>query len=329
MYVLGIETSCDETSCGVVRGRHLCSLVTRSSLPAHRQFGGVVPEIATRAHVRVIDRVCAAAIEDWGGSLNQLSAIAATVRPGLIGSLVVGVNFAKALALALRKPFIGVNHLHAHLFAPFINAPEPPEFPFLGIVVSGGHTDIYRVDDFDRIQLLGGTVDDACGEVYDKVARTFGLGYPGGPVIDRLFDPAEKNAFQFKCGRSGLEVSFSGIKTALVYAHREYADRGGLDQKTVVRLMSSFQESLVSTLVEVLREAVRRSGLSTVVCGGGVTANRYLRTRLKECASEFKAVLPPMEYTADNAAGVAGLGFYLYNEKNYVSPLSLEAESRG
>ncbi|MFA7677788.1 MAG: tRNA (adenosine(37)-N6)-threonylcarbamoyltransferase complex transferase subunit TsaD, partial [Candidatus Omnitrophota bacterium] len=207
MYTLGIETSCDETSCAILKGCQVLSNITLSSLHEHKKYGGVIPEIATRAHLKNIDKIVAAAEKKSGVSLGEIGLVTATYRPGLIGALVVGLNFAKALALALRKPFVGVNHLHAHLFAPFLNNKSSISFPFLGVVISGGHTDLYLVEDFNKLKIVGRAKDDACGEVYDKVSVHYGLGYPGGPVIDRLYRHRHRKDFSFKCGKSGFDLS--------------------------------------------------------------------------------------------------------------------------
>jgi len=328
MYTLGIETSCDETSCAILKDYRVLSNITISSLKEHKKYGGVVPEIATRAHLENIEKVLNVALKKANISLDKINLIAATHRPGLIGALVVGLNFAKALSLALKKPFIGINHLYAHLFAPFLNYKEKLEFPFLGVVVSGGHTEIYRVDDFDYIKLVGQTRDDACGEVYDKVARTFGLGYPGGPVIDRSFRPAYKDEFKFRCGRSRFDLSFSGIKTALIYKKIEMEKKTKLNRNTTLKLLSSFQEAVVEALVNTVVDAAGEFKMKRIVCGGGVIANSYLRQRLKEAENDnFRVLIPPFEYAPDNAAIVAGLGFYLYNKSRAESPLDLKAEA--
>jgi len=328
MYTLGIETSCDETSCAVLKGYNVLSNVTISSLKEHAKYGGVVPEIATRAHLKNIDKVFTEALRISKVSLKDISLIAATYKPGLMGSLVVGVNFAKALALSLNKPFLGINHLHAHIFAPFLNRREKLEFPLLGFIVSGGHTEIYYVSDFNRIKLLGQTDDDACGEVFDKVAKAYGLGYPGGPAIDRLFEAKHKDVFNFKCGRRGLNLSFSGIKTALIYKKIELEKKAKVTRLTKIKLVSSFQYSVVETMVQAIASAHKQYKIKKIACGGGVIANRYLRARLKESETKnLKFLIPPIEYTSDNAAIVAGLGFYLYNKKGIKSSINLEAEA--
>ncbi|MCK9573246.1 MAG: tRNA (adenosine(37)-N6)-threonylcarbamoyltransferase complex transferase subunit TsaD [Candidatus Omnitrophica bacterium] len=328
MYTLGIETSCDETSCAILKDCTVLSNVTISSLKEHRKYGGVVPEIATRAHLKSIDKVLMGALSTAGVSLDRIDLVAVTCKPGLIGSLVVGVNFAKALSLSLKKPLIGVNHLHAHIFAPFLNNEEKLKFPFLGLIVSGGHSEIYYVKDFDKIKLLGQTQDDACGEVFDKIAKAYSLGYPGGPVIDRLFDARHKDCFKFKCGRKGLNLSFSGIKTALIYKKMEFEKKNLFDRNVKIKLLSSFQAASIEAIVSAILEAKTKYKLKVVACGGGVLANSYLRKRLKESESRgVRFLIPSIGYTADNAAMVAGLGFYLYNKKKQKSSLRLEAQA--
>lgn len=327
MHTLGIETSCDETSCAVLKDYRVLSNITISSLKEHKKYGGVVPEIATRAHLNNIDKVLLEATKKARISLKKIDLISATYKPGLIGALVVGLNFAKALSLALDKPFIGINHLHAHLFAPFLDNQHKLEFPFLGLVVSGGHTEIYKVDDFDKITILGQTRDDACGEVFDKVAKAYGLGYPGGPVIDKMFD-LNKRDFDFKCGKIGLDLSFSGIKTALIYKKNELEKKGLFDSKTKKKLISSFQYSALEAVISSIIEASWKYRIKRVACGGGVIANKYLRTRLDEQKDRgIKVYIPDLEYCCDNAAIVAGLGFYLYNKSKIKSPLDLRAEA--
>ena len=316
MYTLGIETSCDETSCAVVKGREVMSNVTLSSIREHRPYGGVVPEIATRAHLRSIDLVASRALERAKIKISKIGLVTATECPGLFGALVVGVNFAKALALGLGKPFLGVNHLHAHLFSSFLGKGKILRFPFVGLVVSGGHTEVYKVEDFNRLKLIGQTRDDACGEAFDKIARAYGLGYPGGPLIDALFDLSLKRSFHFRCGRKDLDLSYSGLKTAVIYKRQELQKQNRLDVSSQKKILSSFQFTALEALVDVSREALRRQGIKHLVCGGGVLANRYLRSRLTVLKSEGIAVdLPEKRYTGDNAAMVAGLGFYLYNRK--------------
>ncbi|MBU1113383.1 MAG: tRNA (adenosine(37)-N6)-threonylcarbamoyltransferase complex transferase subunit TsaD [Candidatus Omnitrophica bacterium] len=326
MYTLGIETSCDETSCAVLKGYRVLSNVTLSSLREHKKYGGVIPEIATRAHLVNIDQVTRLALEESGLSLAKIGLISVTAKPGLIGALVVGLNFAKALSFALKKPFIGVDHLLAHLFAPFLDHQETLKFPFLGVVISGGHTEIYRVDDFNKVKMIGATRDDACGEVFDKVAVSYGLGYPGGPQIDKLFNPAYCRDFKFKCGRIGFDLSFSGIKTALMYKKIEFEKKGTVDGRLRQRLISSFQHTVFETVVSTIQEAAEKLKIKTIVCGGGVLANNYLRRLLKAKEKQgLKMLITPRQFSGDNAAIVAGLGFYLYNKRGLSSSFRLEA----
>ena len=328
MYVLGFESSCDETSCAVVKNNQVLSNVTISSLKQHAPYGGVVPEVATRAHLKNIDKVLNSALEQAQIPLKKIGLIAVTHEPGLMGALVVGLSFAKTLAFSLNKPLIGVNHLHAHLFAAFLDQREKIEFPFLGLVVSGGHTDIYLVKGFNKLKLVGSTCDDACGESYDKVARAFGLGYPGGPVIDKMFKPEYKDSFKFNCGRKGFDLSFSGIKTALIYKKQELEKAGNFDELMRCKLVSSFQHCVVMAITDTVLEAARKYKVRTIVAGGGVVANKYLRTALAEKCKDFQFFPAPLRYTTDNAAMVAGLGFYLYNIAGLNHTLKLEAKAK-
>ncbi|MDD4294010.1 MAG: tRNA (adenosine(37)-N6)-threonylcarbamoyltransferase complex transferase subunit TsaD [Candidatus Omnitrophica bacterium] len=328
MYTLGIETSCDETSCAVLYNRKVLSNVTISSLKEHAKYGGVVPEIATRAHLRNINVVTREAVKKAGLAFKKIDLITVTANPGLIGALLVGFNYAKSLALSLNKPFIGVNHLYAHIFSSFLDRTEPITFPFLGVVLSGGHSDIYLIKDFDKIKVIGKATDDACGEVYDKIARAFGMGYPGGKVIDDMFDTRYKDTIPFKCGRRGFDLSFSGIKTAVLYKGKEFSSDLRLTEIDRISILSSFQNAVVNTIIKVVSDASGKYNIRHLVFGGGVLANKYLRMRLHDEFSSFKLDLPPLKYTGDNAAMVAGLGFCLYNKKGFVSKVSLKAKAR-
>ncbi len=328
MYTLGIETSCDETSVAVLKNLKVLSNVTISSLKLHQKYGGIIPEIATRAHLNNIDKVLNIALKQAKLKIKDIDLVTATSAPGLIGALLVGLNFAKALSLALGVPFLGVNHLHAHFFSTFLNYKHKVKFPFLGLVVSGGHTSIYEVKEIDKIKMIGRTQDDACGEVLDKVAVSYGLGYPGGPIIDKLFEPKYKKDFYFRCGKKNLNLSFSGIKTALVYKKQSLEkENKKLNLELKKKLLSSFQFSLVETIVKTIVEASKIKKIKRVSCGGGVIANSYLRKRLKEEQNKqaINFLIPPLEYTQDNGAMVAGLGFYLYNKKGVTSSLNLKA----
>lgn len=329
MYALGIETSCDETSVGVVFKNKVLANVTVSSLKYHKKYGGIVPEIAHRNHLRFIEKVTEIALEKAGIDFSKIKVIGVSFRPGLVGALLVGVSFAKGLSLALDIPFLGVNHLHAHLFSPFLNKKDKLPLPFIGLVASGGHTEIFLVKDFDNIKLIGKTRDDACGEVFDKVARFFGLGFPGGVYLDKIYSYTFKDAFKFKCPRIGFDFSFSGIKTAIIYKKIELEKKKELDESTKVKLLSSFLEKVVVTIVEATILAAKKFRVKNIVCGGGVIANRRLRSLFRKRAKEEKIqlFLPEKKYATDNGAMVAGLAFYLYNNKKLKSNLNLKVYS--
>ncbi len=313
MLTLGIETSCDETSCAILEGRDkVLANVISSSLEKHRPYGGVVPEIASRHCLEAIDTVYRNAVERAGVREKDIELIAVTRGPGLIGSLLVGVSFSKALSFGWKVPLIPVNHLEAHLEANFIEEMEPKK-PFVGLIVSGGHTGLVYHDK-GCYKLLGETVDDAVGEAYDKVAKILELGYPGGPVIDRLAAEGNGKAIRFTNPKidSKLDFSFSGIKTAVFYYVQK---KKKLTEKEKRDLCASFQEAVVEWLVEKTFAACSAADCRVIVIGGGVTANSHLRSRLAEEAKEkkVKVYIPPLKYTTDNAAMVArsGVGKFL------------------
>ncbi len=318
--ILGIETSCDETAAAVVEdGRRTRSSVVASQADLHARYGGVVPEIASRAHVELINDVIAQALVEAGTDLSELHAVAAVHGPGLAGALLVGVSAAKALALAGELPYVGINHHEAHVYAALLDDPalEPP---FLTLVVSGGHTLLVAMDNHGRYRVLGQTVDDAAGEAFDKVARFLGLGYPGGPVIDLLATKGDPTAIAFPRPMltDGDDFSFSGLKTAVVQWVRKHPDADVAD------VAASFQAAVVDVLVTKLIGAAERSGLSTVVIGGGVAANTELRARLLDAADAagLRAVLPAISLCTDNAAMVAATAFWRLRADG---PTSLEA----
>lgn len=326
MLTLGIETSCDETSCAVLKdGDTILSNIVSSSLAKHRPFGGVVPEIASRHCLEQIDFVFKAALQEARISRKKIDLIAVTHGPGLVGSILVGLSFAKALAYALKIPFVGVNHLEGHLSANFIGIP-PTSGEFVGLIVSGGHTELTHHQN-RNIKILGSTVDDAIGEAYDKVAKLLGLGYPGGPVIDRLAQKGNSKVFHFtKPKQEGrFDFSFSGIKTAVrdivseVGARRPRPLRGwGNHAPTfnVADLCASFQGAVVSWLVAKTIDACRFKKMKDVVAGGGVSANSRLRSLLAEEARPYgiRVWFPPLSLTVDNAAMIARRGWELYRE---------------
>jgi N6-L-threonylcarbamoyladenine synthase len=321
--VLGIETSCDETAAAVLQGpREVLSSVVSSQIDLHAGYGGVVPEIAGRAHVELAVPVVAEAIVAAGLRDGEVDAIAATVGPGLIGSLLVGVGTAKALALAWDVPFVGVNHLEAHLYAAGLEAPEV-EPPMLTLLVSGGHTLLVAMDAHGQYRVLGSTVDDAAGEAFDKVARYLGLGYPGGPVIDQLATEGDRDAIPFPRAmrHDGLDFSFSGLKTAVVNHVRKHPD------SSVPDVAASFQEAVVDILVAKTRTAADELGVDTVCLGGGVAANSRLReVFLAACEADGrKGYVPSLAMCTDNAAMVAAAGWWRLSLDG-PSPLDLGAD---
>jgi N6-L-threonylcarbamoyladenine synthase len=306
--ILGIETSCDETAVAVVRdGRDVLSSVVSSQVDLHARFGGVVPEIASRAHVELLTPVLAEALVEAGVEENGIDAVAATIGPGLIGALLVGVSAAKALALVWDVPFIGVNHLEAHFVASFIEEPEL-ETPILVLLVSGGHTMLVEVRAIGKYRVLGSTIDDAAGEAFDKVARFLGLGYPGGPAIDREAMTGNPETVRFPRGMldDGLDFSFSGVKTSVINYVRKHAEVPTVD------ICASFQEAVVDVLVTKARRAAQQIGAKGMALAGGVAANSQLRERFLDACTEdgLHAFLPSRAMCTDNAAMVAAAGFY-------------------
>lgn len=307
--ILGIESSCDETACAVLRGENeLLSNIIASSLARHKPFGGVVPEIASRHTLENIDTVYKEALDEAGIKPEDIDMIAVTYGPGLIGSLFVGVSFAKALSYKLQVPLIGVNHLHAHIYANFIEH-ELPDEPFMGLVVSGGHTSVVYCDDlsFDE---LATTRDDACGEAFDKVAKMIGLGYPGGPVIDRLAKEGEA-VIPFKCGqfKDSCDFSFSGIKTGVLYYVQKCEDV----ESEVNNICASFQMSVIKDIVTKTLKLCKERKVNVLAVGGGVSANSLLRKMLTEKAEDagLKVCFPGLTCSLDNGAMIARFGVEL------------------
>ena len=306
--ILGIETSCDETAAAVVMGGDdVVSSVVSSQIDVHAEFGGVVPEVASRAHLESINPVVRRAIDDAGIDEHRIDAIACTVGPGLIGALLVGVSSAKALALAWNTPFVGVNHLEAHLYASFLEDPTL-EFPLVVLLVSGGHTMLVEMKGHGDYRLLGRTIDDAAGEAFDKVARYLELGYPGGPAIDRAATEGDPGAVNFPRAMmdDGLNFSFSGLKTSVVNFVRKHPEVSSVD------IAASFQQAVSDVLVHKAMKAARNVGATGVVLGGGVAANTQLRSDLQAaCAADgIGAFLPGREMCTDNAAMIAAAGWH-------------------
>lgn len=304
--VLAIETSCDETSVAIVRdGIEVLSNVVSSQVELHAEFGGVVPEVASRAHLELLEPVVVGAMTEAGVTADELTGVAATHGPGLIGALLVGVSAAKAMALAWDVPYVGVNHMEGHLFAAFLDRPDI-ELPLVVLLVSGGHTMLVEVEARGRYRVLGSTTDDAAGEAFDKVARYLGLGYPGGPVIDKMAALGDRHAVAFPRGymNDSLDFSFSGMKTAVINYVRKHPDTTNED------LAASFQEAVVDVLVSKTITAAQRVGARTICLGGGVAANSRLRERMVEEATSagFAHLVPQREFCTDNAAMIASAG---------------------
>jgi N6-L-threonylcarbamoyladenine synthase len=332
MRVLAIETSCDDTGAAVVLdGRKILSNVVSSQVPIHQKYGGVVPELASRRHIESIVPIVKEALEIAKLTLSEIDGIAVTQGPGLVGSLLVGLSFAKSIAFATGLPFIGVNHIEAHLSAIFLEE-KSPRFPFIGLVVSGGHTSLFRVDGFGKYRRLGQTRDDAAGEAFDKVAKLLGLGYPGGPIIDELSKTGNPKAIRFpraSLGKDSFDFSFSGLKTAVVnYVKAHPEPPGGYSEDLIKDIVSSFQEAVVEVLVKKTVQAAQHQGLKRIVLSGGVAANQRLRQKIKEESFEqkLKVYIPSPSFCTDNAAMVGVVG-YEYLKRGIRSPLSLNAFS--
>ena len=309
MITLGIETSCDETSVAVLEnGDRILSNVVSSSLKQHQPYGGVVPEIASRHSLENIHFVFNQAMTQAGKSLDDIDLISVTYGPGLIGSLLVGLNFAKALSFSKGIPWVGVNHLEAHLESNFIEHPSPDE-PWVGMVVSGGHTVLVLSED-GHYKILGTTVDDAVGEAYDKVAKLMQLGYPGGPILDKMSAKGNSKRFRFTKPKmsSRLDFSFSGIKTAVLHVVEDLGDKLADERENIA---ASFQHAVIGWLVDGVKEALSETGVKYVLVGGGVSANSLLREQLKSLAAELDISIwiPPISLTIDNAAMIARSGY--------------------
>jgi len=332
MRVLAIETSCDDTSAAVILdGRKILSNVVSSQVHIHQPYGGVVPELASRRHIESIVPIVTEALEKAKLTLREIDGIAVTQGPGLVGSLLIGLSFAKSLAFAAGIPLIGVNHIEAHLSAIFLEE-KAPRFPFIGLVVSGGHTSLFRVDGFGKYKKLGQTRDDAAGEAFDKVAKFLGLGYPGGPIIDELSKTGNPEAIRFprpSLGKNFLDFSFSGLKTAVVnYVKSHPEPVGGFSEIFIRNIVSSFQEAVVEVLVRKTLQAAHHVGFKRIVLSGGVAANQHLRVRIKEEAfqKELHVYIPSPSFCTDNAAMVGVVG-YEYLKRGIRSDLKLNAFS--
>ena len=306
ILTLGIESSCDETSVSVVKnGREILSNIIDTQIPIHEKYGGVVPEIASRNHIEAISRVTKKALEEANVKFEDIDAITPTYGPGLVGTLLVGLSYAKALSFAINKPLVGVNHIQGHIAANYITYPELKP-PFLCVMTSGGNTQLVHVKNYTEFEVLGKTRDDAIGEAFDKVARVVGLGYPGGPKVDKLAKDGNPNAIELpKTHFDNLDFSFSGIKTAVINLHHKNPDVNKAD------LCASFEKTVTEILLENSEKALKQTGLKTIALAGGVSANSYIRNEFLKLEKQgIKVYMPDLKLCTDNAAMIASAGYY-------------------
>tara|TARA_B100000886_G_C20419806_1_gene490986 strand:- start:11 stop:1036 length:1026 start_codon:yes stop_codon:yes gene_type:complete len=326
IIILGIESSCDDTSAAIIKdGKKISNII--GSQKIHEKYGGVVPELASRAHLQNIIPVVNQAIKESRVKKNQISAVAFTRGPGLLGSLLVGVSFAKSFGLALDIPIIDVNHMHGHILAHFIKENDqkhnPPKFPFLCLTVSGGHTQIVKVNNYLDFDLIGETIDDAAGEAFDKSAKTLGMKYPGGPLIDKYAVNGNPHAFKFGIPKvDGLNFSFSGLKTSILYfIQKKLKENPKFVKQNLDDICASIQFSIVKILVDKLEKASKQTQIKEIAIAGGVSANSGLRNRIKqmEKTHNWNTHIPPFSYCTDNAAMIAITGYYKYLNNEFCS----------
>jgi N6-L-threonylcarbamoyladenine synthase len=325
LRVIGIETSCDECAVAIVEdGSKILSNVVATQIPHHTPYQGVVPEIASRLHTEWIVPVTQRALDEASLNLDQIDAIAVANRPGLLGSLLVGVSFAKGLAATLEKPLIGIDHIRAHLYASQIE--HPLQYPYLGVLVSGGHTIICRVEDYDTLEVLGTTIDDAIGEAFDKVAKHYQMGYPGGVVIDRLAKTGDPHAFLFPGPKlkSQLDLSYSGLKTAVINQAELFRSEGA--EATPENIAASFQRTAINILMKRIKRALEETQLTRLAVGGGVAANSLLREEV-QALKGVEVAFPSPKLCTDNGAMIAALA-YRYLKDGVQSPLTLQTMAR-
>jgi len=322
VYILAIESSCDDTAAAILQNDKVLSNIVANQL-IHNQYGGVVPELASRAHQQNIVPVIDAAFRKANIQKEQLTAIAFTQGPGLMGSLLVGGSFAKSLSLALNIPLISVNHMQAHVLAHFIDEEgyEKPEFPFLALTISGGHTQIVKVNDYFDMEIIGETTDDAVGEAFDKSAKILGLPYPGGPLVDKNAQIANPKAFAFtKPKVPGLDFSFSGLKTAILYfIQKNVSENPTFIEENLNDICASIQYTIIEILMDKMKLAVVGTGINRIAIGGGVSANSGIRNAMKEAQTKYgwQTYIPKFEYTTDNAAMIGIVGYQKYLQKNF------------
>ncbi|HZJ37410.1 MAG TPA: tRNA (adenosine(37)-N6)-threonylcarbamoyltransferase complex transferase subunit TsaD [Gillisia sp.] len=332
IYILAIESSCDDTAAAVLQNDKLLSNVVATQ-DIHQKYGGVVPELASRAHQQNIVPVIHQAISQANIDKKDITAIAFTRGPGLMGSLLVGTSFAKSLAMGLNVPLIEVNHMQAHILAHFIDEKNysKPEFPFLALTISGGHTQIVKVTDFFEMEVLGQAIDDAVGEAFDKSAKILGMPYPGGPLIDKYAQSGNPKAFKFtKPKVAGLDFSFSGLKTAVLYfIQKQVKENPKFIEENRDDICASIQYTIVEILMDKLKIAVKQTGINQIAIGGGVSANSGIRKALKEAEKKYgwKTYVPKFEYTTDNAAMIGIVGYYKYLKGDFAN-LSITAQAR-
>lgn len=332
VFILAIESSCDDTAAAVLQNDKVLSNIVANQL-IHAEFGGVVPELASRAHQQNIVPVVDAALKKANIKKEQLTAIAFTQGPGLMGSLLVGSSFAKSMAISLQIPLLAVNHMHAHILAHFIDEEgyNKPTFPFLALTISGGHTQIVKVNDFFDMEIIGETTDDAVGEAFDKSAKIVGLPYPGGPLVDKFAQEGNPNAFAFtKPKVPGLDFSFSGLKTAILYfIQKKKLENPEFINENLADICASIQHTIIEILMDKLRLAVKETGIKQIAIGGGVSANSGIRKTLKEAESKYgwTTFIPKFEYTTDNAAMIGIVGYQKYLS-NHVETATVVSKAR-
>ncbi len=310
-YILGIESSCDETSAAIVKnGREVLSNVINSQIKIHEQFGGVVPEIASRNHIEAISNVVGQALKEANITMEEIDAIACTYGPGLVGALLVGISYAKALSYALNKPLVATNHIHGHIAANYITHPDLKP-PFLCLVISGGHTHLMHIKDYTEFEILGKTSDDAVGEAFDKVARVIGIGYPGGPKVDELAKEGKTTIELPKTHFDNLDFSFSGIKTAVINLHHKMPEMNKAD------LCASFEKVITEELIDNTSKASKKLNIKKIALAGGVSANSYIRKKFLELQKQgYQIYYPEPVLCTDNAAMIASAGYYQYLDGN-------------
>jgi N6-L-threonylcarbamoyladenine synthase len=332
MLILGIETTCDEAGCAIVKnGRDILSNVVTSQIDLHKEYGGVVPELACRRHVDILIPVIDQALLQANLTCNDIDLIAVAQGPGLIGALLIGINAAKTLAWSLQKPLLGINHIEAHLYAALMSHPTPITFPCIGAVLSGGHTSLVLMHDVGNYTLIGQTVDDAIGEAFDKAAKVLDLPYPGGPQIEKLALKGNPNSYPFRAGKvkgKPFDFSFSGLKTGVLYSVKgPNLERKQISPEEKANIAASFQEAAFRDVIKKTLEASNLHGCSQVVFGGGVTCNQHLRNMFASEAPSLTCFWPHKNLSLDNAAMIAGLAYHQYQRKLTTDSLEIEAST--